>query len=196
MSSSLKNCTILITCTLSLNLSQPVLAGGADSTLTNENSNSISNNQGTSKISPPTNPPSYNDYDSYSSYSSYSSQSSLNYPHCNGSCGFGIFRVTPGNNGSIHKEGVVGIITEFDSPNKRAAKAYQQYYEAFSNRMIQQDAILLLEKIADAVTNCQDNRANLLAVYAAKKLPLTPEEILSRASTKRRNCNSPLNAAK
>ena len=185
---------------LSLNFSKLAWAGGVDSTLTNGNSSPVSNNQSvsstpspSSNIPPPTNPPHYNDYDSYGSYSSHGS---LNYPSCSGSCAFGIIRFTPGKIGRTHQEAVIGVITEFDSPNNKSAQAYQKFYQAQSNHIAQKDEVSLLVQIADAVKNCQDIHANMLALSAAKRLGLTPEQILSRAYKQRRNCNSSSNTAK
>jgi hypothetical protein len=99
-------------------------------------------------------------------------------------------RFTPNPRGETHPEAIVGFITDFDSPNKQAAKAYQNYYKAISDRMVQEDEVSLLGKIAEAVDKCQDTQANLYALAAAKRLGMTPEELLSRAYKQRRSCSS------
>jgi hypothetical protein len=60
----------------------------------------------------------------------------------------------------------------------------------FCDRINQEDEVSLLTKLADAVEQCKDTHANLLAIAAAKKLGMTPEELLSRAYKQPRKCNS------
>lgn len=60
------------------------------------------------------------------------------------------------------------------------------------DRINQEDEVSLLTKIADAVEQCKDTHANLLAIAAAKRLGMTPEELLSRAYKQPRQCNSSL----
>ncbi|KYC40828.1 hypothetical protein WA1_24715 [Scytonema hofmannii PCC 7110] len=183
---------------LSLIFPQLTQAGGGQNTSTESNSSSITNNQNTSStsssltnVSPPTGAPQFDNFSSH-----YGSYGSLNYPHCSGSCIFGITRFAPSTNGGMTQEAVMGVVVDLDSPNKRSAQAYQKYYEAFSNRMVQEDEVSLLSKIADAVNQCQDNHANLLALPAAKRLGITPDELLSRTDKQHRNCSSPQNPVK
>jgi hypothetical protein len=127
-----------------------------------------------------------------------SGYSSLSYPNCGGICGFGIVRLTPSNNGNVNSEAVMGVVMQFDSPEKINAQAQQSYFKAQQNlskaqsdRFAQEDEISLLTKLADAVEQCKDAHANLLALAAAKRMGMTPEELLSRAYKQPRQCNSP-----
>lgn len=126
-----------------------------------------------------------------------SGYSNLSYPNCGGICAFGIVKLTPSNNGNVNSEAVMGVVMQFDSPEKRNAQAQQSYFKAQQNlskaqcdRFAQQDEILLLTQLADAVEQCKDARANLLALAAAKRMRMTAEELLSRAYKQPRQCNS------
>ncbi|MBO3462417.1 hypothetical protein G7B40_038340 [Aetokthonos hydrillicola Thurmond2011] len=114
----------------------------------------------------------------------------LNYPNCGGFCAFGVVRLTPNNNGKLNPEAIMGVVMQFDSPEKRLATGEQNYNQARSNRMAQEDEVSLLTKLADAVEQCKDAHANLLAIAAAKRLGMTPEELLSRVYKQSRQCNS------
>lgn len=125
-----------------------------------------------------------------------SSYSNLSYPNCGGICAFGIVKLTPSNNGNVNSEAVMGVVMQFDSPEKRNAQAQQSYFKAQENfskaqsdRFAQEDEISLLTQLADAVEQCKDARANLLALAAAKRMRMTAEELLSRAYKQPRQCN-------
>lgn len=62
-----------------------------------------------------------------------SGYSNLSYPNCGGICGFGIVRLTPSNNGNVSPEAVMGVVMQFDSPEKRNAQAQQNYFKAQQN---------------------------------------------------------------
>jgi hypothetical protein len=117
------------------------------------------------------------------------SQSTLTYPNCGGVCAFGIVRLTPNSNGNVNPEAVMGVVMQFDSPENRYAQAQQNLSKAQSDRIIQEGQVSILSKIADAIENCQDSRANLLALSAAKSLGMTPEQLLSHAYKQSRTCN-------
>ncbi|WP_392531268.1 hypothetical protein [Nostoc sp. C117] len=169
-----------------------VWAGSASSDSTNINSNPVDTSQtstSTSEIS--ASPASTTPTQSASIYQNYGYGSNpLNYPNCGGVCAFGIVRLSPNGNGTTNQEAVMGVVVEFDSPQKRLAIAQENLSKAQSDRMIQEDEVSLLTKIADAVEQCKDSHVNLLALSAAKKLGMTPEEILSRAYKQPRQCNS------
>jgi hypothetical protein len=113
----------------------------------------------------------------------------LTYPNCTGVCAFGVVRLNPNSNGNVSPEAVMGVVMQFDSPEQRYAQARQNTAKAESDRMIQEDEISLLTKLADAVEQCKDTHANLLALTAAKRLGMTPEALLSRAYQQPRQCN-------
>jgi cytoskeletal protein RodZ len=119
-----------------------------------------------------------------------SSQSTLTYPNCGGICAFGIVRLTPNNTGNMNPEAVMGVVMQFDSPENRYARAQRDLSKAQSDRIAQEGQLAILTKLADAVENCQDSRANLLALSAAKSLGMTPEELLSHAYKQSRSCSS------
>jgi hypothetical protein len=119
-----------------------------------------------------------------------SSQSTLTYPNCGGICAFGIVRLTPNNRGNMNPEAVMGVVMQFDSPENRYARAQRDLSKAQSDRIIQEGQLAILTKLADAIENCQDSRANLLALSAAKSLGMTPEELLSHAYKQSRSCSS------
>ena len=123
-----------------------------------------------------------------------SSQSTLTYPNCGGICTFGIVRLTPNNNGRMNPEAVIGVVMQLDSPENRYASAQQSLSKAQSDRIAQEGQLAILTKLADAVENCQDSRANLLALSAAKSLGITPEELLSHAYKQPRTCSVNNNA--
>lgn len=112
----------------------------------------------------------------------------LSYPNCEGFCAFGIVRLTPTGNGNVNPEAVMGVVMQFDSPQKRYSIGQQKYNEAQSERISQEDEVSLLTRLADAVEQCKDTHANLLALTAAKRLGMTPEELLSRAYKQPRQC--------
>jgi hypothetical protein len=114
----------------------------------------------------------------------------LGYPNCAGVCAFGVLRLVPNASGNSNHEAIMGVVIEFDSPQKRYAKAQQGLKQAESDRMSQEDEVLILTKLADAVEQCKDSHANLLAIAAAKRLNMTPEELLSLAYKQPRKCNS------
>jgi hypothetical protein len=122
-----------------------------------------------------------------------SSLSTLTYPNCGGVCAFGIVRLTPNGNGNVSPEAVIGVVAQFDSPENRYAQAQRDLSKAQSARIAQEDEITLLTKFADAVENCQDARANILALSAAKSLRMTPEQLLARAYKQPRKCDSRFN---
>lgn len=113
----------------------------------------------------------------------------LNYPNCTGVCAFGVVRLNPNSNGNVSPEAVMGVVMQFDSPEKRYAQARENTAKAESDRIIQEDEVSLLTKLADAVEQCKDTHANLLALTAAKRLGMTPEALLSRAYQQPRQCN-------
>ncbi len=119
-----------------------------------------------------------------------SSQSTLTYPNCGGICAFGIVRLTPNNTGNMNPEAVMGVVMQFDSPENRYARAQRDLSKAQSDRIAQEGQLAILTKLADAIENCQDSRANLLALSAAKSLGMTPEELLSHAYKQSRSCSS------
>jgi hypothetical protein len=119
-----------------------------------------------------------------------SGYSTLTYPNCGGICGFGIVRLTPSNNGNVNPEAVMGVVMQLNSPEKTYAQAQHNLSKAQSDRIAQEDAVLLLSKLADAVEQCKDAHANLLALAVAKKLGITPEKVLSYARKQSRQCNS------
>ncbi len=121
-----------------------------------------------------------------------SGYNTLTYPNCGGVCAFGIVRLTPGGNGTTNQEAVMGVVMQFDSPEKRYAQAQENLSKAQSDRIIQEDEVSLLTKLADAIEQCKDAHANLLAISAAKRLGITAEEILSRAYKQPQQCNSHL----
>ncbi|MEA5620493.1 hypothetical protein VB711_21990 [Cronbergia sp. UHCC 0137] len=86
----------------------------------------------------------------------------------------------------------MGVVVQFDSPEKTYAQAQRDLAKAQSDRITQESEVSVLSKIADAVENCQDSRANLLAISAAKGLGITPEQLLSHAYKQPRKCNSGL----
>jgi hypothetical protein len=118
-----------------------------------------------------------------------SGSSTLTYPNCGGVCAFGILRLTPNSNGSLNPEAVMGVVVQLSSPEKTYAEAQRSLAQAQSDRITQDSEISILTKLADAVENCQDSRANLLAISAAKSLGLTPEQLLSYAYKQPRKCN-------
>lgn len=117
------------------------------------------------------------------------SSSTLTYPNCGGVCAFGIVRLTPSGNGNVNPEAVMGVVMQFDSPENRYAQAQRDLFKAQSDRITQEGEVSVLSKIADAIENCQDSRANLLALSAAKSLGMTPEQLLSYAYKKPRICD-------
>lgn len=106
-----------------------------------------------------------------------SSLSTLTYPNCGGVCAFSIVRLTPSGNGNVNPEAVMGVVVQFDSPEKKYAQAQRDLSKAQLARITQEGEVLLLTKIADVIENCQDARANIFALSAAKSLGMTPEQL-------------------
>lgn len=120
-----------------------------------------------------------------------SGANSLNSSSCSGVCAFGSVKLNQ-NNGTSNHEAVVGVFVDFNSPQKRHAKAQENLIKAQTSRIDQEDHVSLLTKLADAVEECRDNHANLLALAAAKRLGMTHEEVLSHAYKEAQECESPL----
>ncbi|MBD2567794.1 hypothetical protein [Anabaena lutea] len=173
-------------------LPQIVLAGGDDVNPTDGNTGTVNNSTpvNNSEISP-TSSISVPQQTGIVQFNN-SGSSTLTYPNCGGVCAFGIVRLTPNNNGSLNPEAVMGVVVQFDSPEKTYAQAQRDLAKAQSDRINQESEVSILSKIADAVENCQDSRANLLAISAAKSLGMTPEQLLSYAYKQPRKCNSGL----
>ncbi|MDZ7960078.1 MAG: hypothetical protein RMY34_19710 [Aulosira sp. DedQUE10] len=119
-----------------------------------------------------------------------SSLSTLTYPNCGGVCAFGIVRLTPSGNGNVNPEAVMGVVMQFDSPENRYAQAQRDLSKAQSDRIVHEDQVSILTKLADAIEHCQDSRAHLLALSAAKSLGMTPEQLLFYAYKQPGTCNS------
>lgn len=192
---------LLLSLLFSLCLPQIVLGGGGDTNSAGSDSEPTKNPDTSStpstsasslgNVSLPNGP---QHYDSYNS--NYNSYGSLNPPYCGGSCAFAVTKLTPNANGNTNLEAVMGVIFEFDSANKRAASAYQAYYDALSRHTAQEDDVSIAMKLADAVSNCREAHAQALALLVARRLGITPEELLSRLKKQQRNCNSFSNTVK
>ncbi|MBA3922937.1 MAG: hypothetical protein H0X31_15060 [Nostocaceae cyanobacterium] len=114
----------------------------------------------------------------------------LSYPNCGGVCTFGIVRLTPSSSGSLYPEAVMGFIAQFDSPENKSAQSQANYYKALRERVTQDSEIRILTLLADAVEKCEDARANIYAISAARSLMITPEQLLSTAYKQPRKCDS------
>lgn len=174
---------LLLTFMLSWLFPQLAWAGSGDSNSTNSNSNSVNNSEttaGSTYVPQQTGIVQFNN----------SSSSTLTYPNCGGVCAFGIMRFTPSGNGTVNPEAVIGVVAQFDSPEIKSAQAQRDLYKAQLTRTTQEGELLLLTKLADAIENCQDARANIFALSAAKSLGMTPEQLLSRAYKQPRKCDS------
>lgn len=191
---------LLLSLILSLVFPQTVWGGGGDSNSTvkdpepakNLDTSSTSSSASVlGNVSLPNGPQHYDNYNS-----NYNSYGSLSPPYCSGSCAFAVTRITPNAYGNTNLEAVMGVIYEFDSANKRAASAYQAYYDALSRHTAQEDDVSIAMKLADAVSNCREAHAQALALLVARRLGITPEELLSRLKKQQRNCNSFSNTVK
>jgi len=111
---------------------------------------------------------------------------SLNSSNCSGVCAFGSVKLNQTNG----TEAVVGVFMDFNSPQKRQAKAQENLIKAQTSRIEQEDHISVLTKLADAVEQCKDNHVHLLALAASKKLGITHEEVLSHAYKNAPECES------
>ena len=99
-----------------------------------------------------------------------SGSSSLTYPHCSGACVFAIGRLVPATNGTSYYEAVAGVMWQLNSPEKTQAQAIKMKAQAESDRINQEDDLKLAEKLADAIENKQESRANIFAMLLAKRL--------------------------
>ncbi len=114
----------------------------------------------------------------------------LNYPNCGGICTFGIVRLTPNSNGSVYPEAVMGVVAQFDSPENKSAQSQVNYYKSLRDRVSQDSQIRILTLLADAVEKCEDARAHIYAISAARSLMITPEQLLSTAYKQHRKCDA------
>lgn len=114
----------------------------------------------------------------------------LTYPNCGGICTFGIVRLTPNSNGSVYPEAVMGVVAQFDSPDNKSAQSQVNYYKSLRERVTQDSEIRILTLLADAVEKCEDARAHIYAISAARSLMITPEQLLSTAYKQHRRCDA------
>jgi hypothetical protein len=121
------------------------------------------------------------------------STQSFTYPNCGGVCAFGIVKITPDNRGFLYPEAIFGVIAQFDSPENKSAQSQVEYYKAKREQVTQENDIKILTLLADAVEKCQDARASMLAISAAKSLMITPEQLLFAAYKQPRICPSASN---
>lgn len=100
-----------------------------------------------------------------------STTGSLNYPACNGTCGFAIMRTSPiNNNGSVSNqvEGVIGVIHAFSSPDQTNAETNRQMIEIQKQRSEHEIAMNYQKAIADACQSKDLIRAELSAKGLAR----------------------------
>ncbi len=177
---------MVITVLSSCLFTQIAWAGGNEATSTIIDNTSSTTTSSTTTIS--------NTVDLLTAPAPFSQQSNslerLSYPNCGGVCAFGIVRLTPSNNGSLYPEAVMGVIAQFDSPDNKSAQSQVNYYKALRERVTQDSEVRILTLLAEAVEKCQDARASIFAISAAKSLMTTPEELLSTAYKQPRMCNS------
>jgi hypothetical protein len=120
----------------------------------------------------------------------FSNTQTLPYPNCGGVCAFGIVKMTPDNRGFLYPEAIFGVIAQFDSPENKSAQSQVEYYKAKREQVTQENEIKILTLLADAVEKCQDARASMFAISAAKSLMITPEQLLFAAYKQPRICPS------
>lgn len=124
-------------------------------------------------------------------YANVNSQSTgtLNYPSCNGTCGFGIVRSSPsnGNNGNSGNqyEAVLGFIHSFNSPDQTNADTNRLMIEIQKYKTEQEVIIALSSQLADAIETGKYQRANIIAIVLAPKLGKTHIQLLAEISANR-----------
>lgn len=104
----------------------------------------------------------------------------LRTPTCAGTC---IFAITHMNNrNSI--EAVAGVVWQLSSPQTTLANLQSDRAKVQNEKLIQESNTALAEKLADAIEEGKEERANLLAIILAKRLGYSdPQQLLRDAKT-------------
>jgi hypothetical protein len=171
------------------------LSGGGDTTqTTTTGDSSVDSSVASPTIQNPTSttaPPTALIQTGTNNYANVNSQSTgtLNYPSCNGTCGFGIVRSSPsnGNNGNSGNqyEAVLGFIHSFNSPDQTNADTNRLMVSIQQYKTEQEVIIALISQLADAIETGKYQRANIIAIVLAPKLGKNHIQLLTEISGNR-----------
>jgi hypothetical protein len=112
--------------------------------------------------------------------------STMSYPNCTGTCVFGIGKI----NQQSQREFVAGVVWNISSPENTQAQTGKITAQAQSDKLDRESKLVLMEKLTQAVSSRQEERANGLAIMLAKPLGYNDHQKLI-ADIKNRNTNQP-----
>jgi hypothetical protein len=92
--------------------------------------------------------------------------STMSYPNCTGTCVFGISKINQQN----QREFVAGVVWNITSPENTQAQTGRITAQAQSDKLDRDNNLVLMEKLTQAISARQEERANGLAIMLAKPL--------------------------
>jgi hypothetical protein len=112
--------------------------------------------------------------------------STMSYPNCTGTCVFSIGKINQQN----QREVVAGVVWNITSPENTQAQTGKITAQAQSDKLDRDNNLVLMEKLTQAISSRQEERANGLAIMLAKPLGYQDHQKLI-ADIKNRNTIQP-----
>lgn len=183
---------LVVVLTSCLNLSiyaEQAISGGGETTQPTTTDTSVVSPSIPNSISPSVTSPTLIQQTGASNYANVNpSTGTLNYPNCNGTCGFAIMRTSPSNNNNgttgNQYEAVIGIIHSFNSPDQSNAETNRLMLEIQKFKSEHEIVAALSDKLAEALETGKYERANLIAIILAPKLGKTHLQLLNEVRSK------------